>query len=89
MITLRQTKKRITQEPKYWEILFANFLDDFRRHQSVRAIAEPLELDNRKLDALLASTAEALCDEAGLVPPVWFLRSPSVSNLISSAKLSD
>ena len=76
MITLRETKKRITEEPKYWEIHFANFLDDFRRHKSIRAIAEPLELDDRKLDALLASTAEALCDEAGLVPPSWLAAVP-------------
>ena len=76
MITLRETKKRITQNPEYWEIHFANFLDDFRRHKSIQAIAEPLELDDRKLDALLASTAEALCDEAGLVPPSWLAAVP-------------
>lgn len=71
MITLQETKKRIAQDPQYWEIHFANFLDDFRRHHSLRAITQPLQLDNRKLDALLASTAEALCDEAGLEPPLW------------------
>jgi hypothetical protein len=76
MITLRETKKKITEDPKYWEIHFANFLDDFRRHKSIRAIAEPFELDDRKLDALLASTAEALCDEAGLVPPSWLAAVP-------------
>lgn len=71
MITLKETKKRIEQDPQYWQIPFANFLDDFRRHKSLRAIAEPLELSDRKLDALLASTAEALCDELGLEPPSW------------------
>jgi hypothetical protein len=76
MITLSETKRRIEQDPDYWEIYFANFLDDFRRHKSVHAVAEPLELDNRKLDALLASTAEALCDEAGLEPPAWLSAVP-------------
>ena len=76
MITLKETKRRIAEEPEHWEIHFANFLDDFRRHKSVRAITEPLKLDDRKLDALLASTAEALCDEAGLMPPSWLAAVP-------------
>lgn len=76
MITLQETKKRIEQDPQFWEIHFANFLDDFRRHQSLRAIAQPLQLNDRKLDALLASTAEALCDEAGLEPPSWLADVP-------------
>jgi hypothetical protein len=71
MITLQDTKKRIEQDPDCWEIHLANFLDDFRRHRSLRAMAQPFVLDDRKLDALLASTAEALCDEAELEPPSW------------------
>ncbi|MDQ2855787.1 MAG: hypothetical protein M3R68_05625 [Acidobacteriota bacterium] len=76
MITLQETKNRIAQDPQYWEIHFANFLDDFRRHRSLSAIAQPLQLDDRKLDALLASTAEALCDESGLKPPSWLAGVP-------------
>jgi hypothetical protein len=76
MITLKETKRRIEQDQQYWEIHFANFLDDFRRHKSLRAITEPFELNDRKLDALLASTAEALCDELGLEPPSWLSAVP-------------
>jgi hypothetical protein len=76
MITLRETKQRIEQDPEYWQIHFANFLDDFRRQKNLRAIAEPLELNDRKLDALLASTAEALCDEVGVEPPSWLSNVP-------------
>ena len=76
MITLKDTKQRIEADPRYWEIHFANFLDDFRRHRSLRAIEEPFILDDRKLDALLASTAEALCDEAGFKPPAWLSEVP-------------
>lgn len=48
-----------------------NFVDDFRRHKNRGAIEEPFEPSDRKMDALLASTAESLCDELGLEPPSW------------------
>jgi hypothetical protein len=76
MITLKETKESIKREPQYWFIPFANFLDDFRYYKDLRAIQEPIELDDRKLDALLASTAEALCDELGAEPPSWLAGVP-------------
>lgn len=76
MITLEETKKRMEENREHWEIPFANFLDDFRRRRRLQAISKPFELSDRKFDALLASTAEALCDEAGLEPPSWLAQVP-------------
>lgn len=76
MITLEETKKLIEGDREHWEIHFANFLDDFRRHRRLQAIAKPFEPGDRKIDALLASTAEALCDETGLEPPAWLKQIP-------------
>ena len=76
MITLRETKERIEREPHLWEIHLANFLDDFRYHKDPRTLAEPFERGNLKVDALLASTAESLCDEIGLDPPSWLSEVP-------------
>jgi hypothetical protein len=76
VITLEDTKKRIEKDSEHWEIHFGNFLDDFRRHRRLQAISQPFELNNSKIDALLASTAEALCDETGLEPPSWLAQVP-------------
>jgi hypothetical protein len=76
MITLKETKEKMEGEPQWWEIHFANFLDDFRYHKDPRAIAEPFELGNLRVDALLASTAESLCDEVGIDPPFWLSEVP-------------
>ncbi len=48
-----------------------NFVDDFRLTKNPRALKEPFSLDDEKMDALLASTAESLCDELDLQPPAW------------------
>ncbi len=53
-----------------------DFVDDFRRRREPRAIAEPFAFSNRQTDALLASTAEALCDELGISPPAWLAQVP-------------
>lgn len=76
MITLCQAKEEIEADPKWWCIHLMNFVDDFRRHKNPRAVVEPFELSNRQTDALLASTAEALCDEVGLTPPEWLAQVP-------------
>ena len=54
-----------------------NFVDDFRYYKDPKAIAEPFELSDEKMDALLASTAESLCDEFGLEPPDWLTDIPA------------
>lgn len=76
MITLRETKEKIEREPECWQIHLANFVDNFRYYKDPHALAEPFERSNRKVDALLASTAESLCDEIGLTPPSWLSEVP-------------
>jgi hypothetical protein len=76
MITLRETKERIEREPQWWQIHLANFIDDFRRSRDPAALADPFERNNEKIDAVLASTAESLCDEVGLKPPLWLSEVP-------------
>lgn len=71
MITLKETKQQIEREPQHWCMHLMNFVDDFRYYKDERAINEPFIPSERKMDALLASTAEALCDEMGVEPPAW------------------
>ena len=58
--TLRQTKEKIKQDPEWWCIHLMNFVDDFRYYKNPKAIAEPFELSDERMDALLASTARVL-----------------------------
>ena len=78
MITLKETKQKVAAEPRWWCIHLMNFVDDFRRHKALKAVADPFELSDAKMDALLASTAEALCDEVGIEPPVWLESVPDL-----------
>lgn len=71
MITLGETKKKIIKDPKWWKIALFDFVDDFRFHQNAEAVAEPFVLSDEKIDAVLASTAESLCDEMNLPIPAW------------------
>lgn len=77
MITLKETKASIAAEPQWWKIHLMNFVDDFRYHKDLRAISEPFEIGASKMDALLASTAEALCDELRQEPPAWLASVPA------------
>lgn len=54
-----------------------NFVDDFRARRDVRAIEEPFTLCGDRMDALVASAAESLCDELGLEPPSWLAQVPA------------
>ncbi|MFL6211043.1 MAG: hypothetical protein ACJ74W_19495 [Pyrinomonadaceae bacterium] len=77
MITLRETKERTSAEPENWCVHLMDFVDDFRYHKDPRAVAEPFALTDRRLDAVLASTAEALCDELGINEPDWLAEVPA------------
>lgn len=77
MITLQQTKGKIEQDPHWWCIHLMNFVDDFRYYKDPKAITEPFAFSDEKMDALLASTAESLCDEIGLEPPAWLTDIPA------------
>lgn len=77
MITLREVREQINADPKHWRIYLMDFVDDFRYHKDRRAVTEPFILAGDKMDALLASTAEALCDELGFEPPAWLAEVPA------------
>lgn len=76
MITLKETRDKITSDPEWWAIHLMNFVDDFRYYKKVRAIEEPFEQTDRLMDSLVAATAEALCDELNLEPPPWLSQIP-------------
>jgi hypothetical protein len=63
MLTLKQVKQNIKDDPKNWTVYLMDFVDDFRYHRDPRMIEEPFELDDERFDALLAATAEQLCEE--------------------------
>lgn len=77
MITIKDTRKKIDQDPENWSIYLMDFVDDFRYYKDPRAIEEPFELSNEKFDALLASTVEYLCDELHIPPPEWVKNVPA------------
>jgi hypothetical protein len=71
MLTLRETKEKIAAEPKNWKIYYFDFVDNFRRYRNPSMIEEPFELSDKKIDGLLASTVEFLCDELLMDTPEW------------------
>lgn len=71
MITLKETKAKIIENPRWWKVALFDFVDDFRFHKNLEAIAEPFVLSDEKIDAVLASTVESLCDEMVLPIPAW------------------
>lgn len=77
MITLQDVKRQIIADPKHWSIFLMDFVDDFRYYKNLAAIAEPVQLTDQRMDALLASTAEYLCDEASLEAPAWLANVPA------------
>ena len=77
MTTLREVREQIKGDPKNWRVHLMDFVDDFRYYKDPRMVAEPFELTDDRVDALLASTAEALCDELGIEPPGWLASVPA------------
>jgi len=77
MTTLRELKEQILADPKWWLIHFMDFVDDFRYYKDLQAVAEPFALSDQKMDALLASMAESLCDEMDIEPPEWLAEVPA------------
>ncbi|CAN5564299.1 hypothetical protein BH10ACI2_BH10ACI2_01470 [soil metagenome] len=71
MITARETKQRMIDEPRWWKIALMDFVDDFRYHRDSTAINKPFELGDDEKDAVLAATIETLCDEMALPIPEW------------------
>ncbi|MGI8812512.1 MAG: hypothetical protein ACR2IH_08290 [Pyrinomonadaceae bacterium] len=54
-----------------------NFVDDFRRIGDRSALVDPFDVKDDRAGALLASTAESLCDEMNLPPPEWLSEVPA------------
>ncbi|HMJ07427.1 MAG TPA: hypothetical protein VK468_00385, partial [Pyrinomonadaceae bacterium] len=79
MITLRETKERIDADPGNWTMYLMDFVDDFRRNRDVGALNDPFEIKDDRTAALLASTAESLCDEMKLDAPEWLSQVPAAA----------
>lgn len=79
MITAKETKQRMTDDPRWWKVALMDLVDDFRYHKDPQAIAEPFELGDEKKDAVLAGTIETLCDELGIPIPGWLADVPASS----------
>jgi hypothetical protein len=77
MITLRETKHEIDADPKNWVVHLMDFVDDFRYYRDQRAVSEPFDLTDDRMDALLGSTAQFLCDELTIETPEWIHRLPA------------
>jgi hypothetical protein len=71
MITLKETKERINVEPQLWLDHLMSFVHNFRSEKDIGAVEEPFVHSDDRVDAILASTAEYLCDELGEKPPPW------------------
>lgn len=77
MTTLKDVREQISSDPTNWPLYLMDFVDEFRRNRDTKMIEEPFELVGDKHDALLASSAEALCDEMEINVPEWLDRVPA------------
>lgn len=80
MITLREAQQQINADPQNWRVYLMDFVDDFRARKDPRAVAEPFTPSDRRMDAVLASTAEAICDELGIEAPDWLTQIPACAD---------
>lgn len=79
MITARETKQRMNDDPRWWKIALMDFVDDFRYHRNPTAISEPFDVGDQEKDAVLAGTIETLCDEMNITIPQWLRNIPACS----------
>ena len=77
MVTLRNVKAQIEADSPNWRLYLMDFVDDFRAHQQLSAIAQPIDLSDNRMDAMLASTAQYLCEEQQLPCPDWLYGVPA------------
>jgi len=77
MRTLAELKEQVAANPTRWSLYLMDFVDDFRRTKNIKMVSDPFLPDDEQFDALLASTAEYLCDEQGLQPPAWLTTVPA------------
>jgi hypothetical protein len=76
-MTIQETKQVIEQDRTHWQIPLMEFVDEFRRSRDQALFAVPFQQGDERLDALLASTVESLCDELGLETPEWVWNVPA------------
>lgn len=79
MITIKETKEKIFADKKFWKLYFYDFVDDFRYHKNLKAVSEGFNKNDKKFNALLASTIEILCLELNLPTPHWTQEIPACS----------
>lgn len=77
MITISETRQRMNEDPKWWQIPLMDFVDDFRRNKDKAALSEPFAGGDERMDAILASTAESICDELKIPVPGWLRSIPA------------
>jgi hypothetical protein len=77
MTRLKSVREQISSDPGNWPLFLMDFVDEFRRTKDTKMIEEPFELVGDEHDALLASTAEALCDELQIDVPEWLGQVPA------------
>lgn len=77
MVTLRKLKQQIESDPENWVVHLMDFVDDFRFHKDPSAVAQSFDLSNDKLDAVIASLGEYLCDELRIACPEWLTKVPA------------
>lgn len=75
--SLQVVKEQIERNPTHWSLYLMDFVDDFRYYKDINMVKQPFPLNNERVDALLASTAEQLCDELGELPPTWLEKVPA------------
>lgn len=76
-MTAVQTKHDMDRDPKWWKIPLMDFVDDFRYHRDMSAIADAFDLSDERKDAVLASVIETLCDELEISIPSWLSTVPA------------
>ena len=77
MISLKNVREQINSDPANWRVYLMDFVDEFRRSSDAHSVDEPFELAGDAKDALLASTAEAICDELEIDVPTWLSEVPA------------
>ena len=77
IITAVETNLKMKEAPRWWRIALFDFVDNFRRHKNPTAIEEPFEINDDRMDAVLAGVIESLCDEMDMPIPAWLDNVPA------------
>ncbi len=77
MKDIQEIRHNMEMDVKNWLIPFMDFVDDFRRYKDLSSIEKPFDLKDERLDAIMASAIEYLCDELNLEVPDWVWDVPS------------